>query len=310
MRPSARQLLLAHATACAVDQEQVCSRRQLAAAGVPRWFIRNEIQQRRWQRTGTQTVCQHRGPLDRAAQEWVAVLEVGGRAALDGVSALQHAGLKGYDETVLHVSTPKSSTPAKPRGVKVHETRRFREDDVVTVGLRRMPPATAAIHAALWAVSDRQAQLLVTMTVQQRLTTVGQLRAVLDRVRRHRRRQLLRRLLAELEGGVQSLGELDVARAMRRRGLPEPARQSVRRRESGVEYLDAEFPSYRLVLEVDGAGHDAPEQRLKDVLRDLRLVAEGSSVLRIPLVAWRVDEEAVLDVLEQVFRARGWRRAA
>jgi hypothetical protein len=32
--------------------------------------------------------------------------------------------------------------------------------------------------------------------------------------------------------------------------------------------------------------------------------------VRIPLVAWRLDEGAVLDGLEVLFRSRGWRRPA
>lgn len=144
------------------------------------------------------------------------------------------------------------------------------------------------------------------MTVQQRLATVAEIHRVVSRVKRHTRRQLLHQLLVDLAGGAQSLGELDVAGSLLRRGLPEPQRQAVRRRPSGNEYLDNDFPEYGLAVEVDGAGHEAPLQRLLDLLRDLRLLAEGSNVIRIPLVAWRLDEEAVLDVLEQVFRARGW----
>jgi hypothetical protein len=32
--------------------------------------------------------------------------------------------------------------------------------------------------------------------------------------------------------------------------------------------------------------------------------------VRVPLVAWRLDETAVLDGLEQLFRSRGWHRPA
>jgi hypothetical protein len=173
-----------------------------------------------------------------------------------------------------------------------------------------MKPAVAALHAALWARSDRQAKLFVTMTVQQQLATVTELREVLARVQRHRRRALLQRLLLDLAAGSQSLGELDVSAGLRGRGLPEPRRQSLRRRESGAEYLDCEFEEYDLVLEIDGAGHEEAAQKLDDLLRDLRLAAEGRTVIRIPLIAWALDEGAVLNTLEDVFRSRGWRNRA
>lgn len=111
-------------------------------------------------------------------------------------------------------------------------------------------------------------------------------------------------------GGVRSLGELDVGRAMRRRGLPEPARQVLRRRPSGTQYLDADFPEQGITLEVDGAQHDLPDARLADLLRDLDLAAGRRTVVRLPLVAWRLDEGAVLDGLEALFLSRGWRRPA
>jgi hypothetical protein len=149
-----------------------------------------------------------------------------------------------------------------------------------------MKPAVAAVHAALWARSDRQ----VTMTVQQRLATVADLHQALARVKRHRRRALLQQLLVDLAAGSQSLGELDVSAGLRRRALPEPRRQSLRRRDSGEENLDCEFEEYDLVLEIDGAGHEEAAQKLEDLLRDLRLAAEGRTVIRIPLIAWALDE--------------------
>jgi very-short-patch-repair endonuclease len=84
----------------------------------------------------------------------------------------------------------------------------------------------------------------------------------------------------------------------------------VRRRPSGTQYLDADFPAYGVSVEIDGAQHDLPAHRLADLLRDLGLAAEGRTTVRIPLVAWRLDQEAVLDGLERLFQARGWRRAA
>jgi very-short-patch-repair endonuclease len=97
---------------------------------------------------------------------------------------------------------------------------------------------------------------------------------------------------------------------MRSRGLPEPVRKAVRWRPSGTQYLDADFPSYGVSLEIDGSQHDLPGQRLADLLRDLGLATEGRTTVRIPLVAWRLDEGAVLDGLEVLFRSRGWRRPA
>jgi very-short-patch-repair endonuclease len=292
-------------------RDGVLYRPDVVAAGIPRWLVQAELRYGRWQRTGRQTVVTHNGPLDARARRRVVVLEVGPRAALDGVSSMQHRGVDVDDDGDIHVIAPKSSNPRRVPGVRVHESRRFRDDDVETVdGVRVVRPAVAAVHAALWARTDPEAQLFPLLVVQQRLARPGDVLEAVLAVRRHRRRPLLLRLVRDLAAGVRSVGELDVARAMRARGLPEPDRQVVRHRPSGTEYLDCRFDAYRLALEVDGIQHEDPLHQVSDVLRDLTLTAEGDTVLRLPLAAWRLAEDRMLDALERVFLARGWRRPA
>jgi very-short-patch-repair endonuclease len=302
--------LVRRAAGVAEPQASVATRKQLIAAGVPRWFIRNELGQRRWAAHGRQVVVLHNGPLPREATWWVAVLAVAPAAVLDGVTALQASNVHALTDMAVHVSVPKGARPRRPAGVRVHETRRYRADEVVRSGVPRMRPPVAAVHAALWARTERQATYFLVLVVQQGLATADQLGALLRQVRRHRFRRALTGVVKELALGSRSLGELDVSRALRARGLPEPTRQSVRRRPGGTEYLDCEFIEYALVLEVDGAGHEEAAKKLDDLLRDLRLTAEGRSVLRISLVAWVLDREAVLDALQQVFASRGWRGPA
>ena len=275
-------------------------------AGVPRWLVRRELEARRWQRGCRQTLVLHNGPLAVAELRAIAVLGTCERAALDGVTALQAAGLTGLSDTRRHVIVPRGSRPRRLPDVTVHESRRFREEDVLDGGLRRTRPAVAALHAALWAVTDRQAQLFILMAIQQRLATPEQIAEALAAVLRHPRRRMLRRLLVEVAGGVESLGELDIAEDFRRRGLPEPERQVIRRRPSGTSYLDCALPAYRLVLEIDGAGHEQPEQALSDLLRDLAVTADGDRVVRLPLKLYRLDPDRVLDGIEALLRARGW----
>jgi hypothetical protein len=292
-------------------QHQVVGRRQLIAVRVARWLIRAEVAAGRWRELPGQVVVLHTGPLTPEARRWSAVLGAGPRAALDGVSALHEAGLERIDEHRIHVVAPRGAKAGPMPDVVVHESRRFREEDVITgAGIRRVRPAVAALHAALWAVSDRQAQLFVLAAAQQRLVTVEAFAEALSAVRRHPRRRLLQALARDMAGGVQSLGELDVAADFRRRGFPEPDRQEIRRRASGTEYLDCEFSAYAIVLEIDGAGHEDAGQKVTDLLRDISVAADGQVPIRIPLVLYRLAREQVLDRLEELLTARGWRRAA
>lgn len=299
------------ARALAAGQAGVLCRRQLRASGLPRWLLQLEVRAGRWRRTGRQTVVVHNGPLSAASRRAVAVLEASPRAALDGVSALQHQGVAALSDARVDVIVPRGARATRVRGAVVHESRRFREDDVAVVaGVRVVTPAVAAVHAALWASTDRQASLFLLLVVQQRLAGAAELAEAVSAVRRHPRRRLLQRMVQEAAGGVQSLGELDVGRALRERGFPEPDRQVVRRRPSGTEYLDVRFRRYGLTLEIDGIGHEELEQQVSDVLRDWRLVSEGDVVLRLPLVVFRLAREQVLDRLEQVLVSRGWHRSA
>lgn len=302
----AAELGLARARALGGDQELVCGRRQLYAAGVPRWLVLRELRGGRWQRTGRQSVALHNGPLSVEARRWVAVLENGPRAALSGTSGLQHDGVTALTDDVIHVFVPRGAPRIRLPGVKRHESRRWREDDVVTAGLRRTTPAVSAVMAALWAKTERQATFFLVLPVQQGLCTPAQLAEVLERVRRHRFRRALWLAVADIVDGARSIGELDVGRALARRGLPKPSRQVKRTRPDGSVYLDLEWEDYGLTMEVDGKQHDLPWMRLADTVRDLESMAGRSDVMRIPLLAWRLDESRVLDAVEAVFRSRGW----
>jgi hypothetical protein len=291
-------------------QSGALGRRQLVVAGVPRWLVRNELRARRWQRFGRQVVVTHNGDIGVATRRWAALLEVGCRAALDGVTALQVAGITALTDEEIHVITPKSSTPQKPAGAVVHESRRFREEDVLPLEPRRVRPAVAAVHAALWARTDREATYVVMLVVQQRHCSVAELAEAVEAVRRAPRRRLLRQLVGELAGGALAMSEIDVARDFRAAGLPEPDRQVPRERAGGRRYLDCRLEEFGLTLELDGAGHDDPLQRLDDLVRDIGTLAEGEDVVRIPMAAYRLDRARVLAAIAELLRARGWRPAA
>ncbi len=148
-------------------------------------------------------------------------------AAIGGLTSLLAAGMSGLSgDGLVHVAAPKSSRPlpALP-GVRMHETRRWRDEDIVSDPIPRVRTPMAAVQAALWARTDREAALLLIAPVQQRLTTAPEIGEALQVVRRDRRRSLMRAVVGELVDGVHSLNELDFARLCRARGLPEPSRQ-------------------------------------------------------------------------------------
>ncbi|MGH3424738.1 MAG: hypothetical protein ACRDO8_08425, partial [Nocardioidaceae bacterium] len=264
------------------------SRDQLLQLGVTRAELQAELRAERWKAHGRETIAVHTGPLDEEMMRWFAVIEAGPRAALDGVSALQAAGLKGFTADTVRVSVPRGARVVRRAGVTIRQTRRLRRSDVMPTGIPRVRPEIAAVRAALWARSDRQAALLLAMTVQQRLTTAEAIaRALLD-VRRDRRRKFLEATLLDILDGAQAISELDFTAECRRRGLPRPDRQAVRKGPDGRIYLDVIWERYRLVVEIDGAHHLRVEASIPDALRQNAVSLQDATVLRLPLLGLRV----------------------
>lgn len=110
------------------------------------------------------------------------------------------------------------------------------------------------MRAAIWARTDREAAYLLSVVVQQGLVHPIDIAVELLRIKRHRRRLFVHAVVNDLVDGAWALGELDFARELRRRGLPPPVRQVLRKDRNG-RYLDLYWPELKLVVEIDGIHH-------------------------------------------------------
>lgn len=191
----------------------VVSRDLLQSVGISPADVRTEIAAGRWRRHGRQTVAVHTGPLGVEAERWRVVWETGSTiSALDGVTALQVAGLRHFSDDDIHLSVVHTCAIRRTPGARLHKVIRRLPDELVDSSLPRTRAPVAALRAAYWAASDRQAALVLLMAVQQRLTTPEQLLEWSGRLRGRRRRGFIRRVLLDIACGVESLGELDFAR--------------------------------------------------------------------------------------------------
>ena len=288
----------------------VLSRALLRELGADRHVISHAVASGRWRLLGDQTVAVHGGRLSEVGDRWRAVWETGLRiAAIDGATALQQAGLTGFTTDSIHVSIPHGSDPGPIDGVALHRVIRRVPDEVVHTGIPRTRPAVAAIRAAHWAVSNRQAALVLAMPVQQRIVTPAQLREAAFAVRGRTRRAFIKQVVADIADGAHSLGELDFAQKCRARGLPEPGRQVIRRGPRGRVYLDAGWEDVCLAVEIDGAGHRAGLAVTDDLLRQNAVTIGGELVLRMDLLGLRVQGDAFLDQVCQAHRDRSGLRS-
>jgi very-short-patch-repair endonuclease len=305
-----RQGLRRIASRTAADHDGVLTRTALADLEVTRQATGREIRAGRWAAHGVHTVALHTGPLSPVADRWRAVWEVGAEAALDGVSALQAAGLTGFDSDLIHVSVPSTHRPRPVPGVRIHVACGRDAHDVIAAGIPRVRPEVAAVRAAHWAASDRQAALVVCMAAQQRLLAGPRLLDQLGRRHGRTRRAFVAQLLRDVADGAQALGELDFAALCRRRRLPRPTRQVVRTTARGRIYLDVAWEDHGVVVEVDGAQHRQGLAVTADNLRRNDLALGEEIVITIDLVGLRLQTHAFLDQVATALEVGASRRAA
>lgn len=303
-------LAIDRATELAAEQGGVVSRRQLYARGVTRWQVVANVRARRWQSIGDQSVCVHSGPVEQEGHWWAAVFQGGPSACLDGAAALAAQGLERFTVERIRVSVPRGARVRRTALYDIRQTRRWSEDDQAVGGVPRTGPAVAAVRAALWARSDKQAALVLSMVVQQGLATPEQIGHQLLRIKRDKRRLLLHALVNDLIDGARSLGELDVARSLRERGLPAPDRQVLRKDDRGRYYLDLYWSEWKVVVEVDGIHHAWAENVVADALRQNSLSLDGDVVLRLPLLGLRLCPDEFFGQIEVALRRAGYGRAA
>ena len=264
--------------------------------------MRNQLAARRWAERSSTVVSTFTGPLDRRATMWLGALHVGGDAVVGGLTALEARGLRGWPRDEVTVLVDDEVVVEDLAGVRFTRTRRplarFRDRSSV-LPVARVEPA--ALLVAGYDRSARTAQGLLAAVVQQRLTTPTLLLDELATMRPLRRAALFRGVLRDIEGGAQSLAELDLGRLCRRFGVASPHRQRRRRDSAGrLRFLDCEWrlaDGSVLVLEVDGGFHMEVAHWEDDMTRQRRLSGPGRVIVRCSSRELRDEPEAVFDDL-------------
>lgn len=272
--------------------------------------IRAQLDAGRWRRWG-QAIVLHNGPLTRREQFFVAREHgVYGRSMLTSFSALELAGLKGWNRDQAHVLTQRGSRNSQrcPVPVRFHEIRDREPLHGWAHGSVQVTRQAAVIAAASLPEARSACGLLVA-AVQQRVTSASKVRLVLNEKPNVRHRRLLVMTLDDIEQGADALSEIDFVRLCRRYGLPAPTQQAVRRLPGGARrYLDASWlrPDGRtLAVEVDGALHLSQRSWWQDQSRQNELVLADTVLLRYPTVVVRTDEARVASQVRRGLLLRG-----
>lgn len=230
-----------------------------------------------------------RQELTPKAHVWAAALHCGKHARVGGYNALVLHGWSSDLRTPVDVVVPPTVRPHDPPDfVRV---RRLGLPGVSHLGPPRVSVHDAAIQAAAWAKSDREAIYVLVSAMQQRLTTPGRLLQLVTA--NTRRRALITSMVAEYRDGIQSMAEYDFARLCPAYGLPSPSRQEPVTDASGkVRSIDVEFRvnGRSLRVEIEGMHHLNPDNWLDDIDRHNDVVLAGhDAYLRVATFTLRTN---------------------
>lgn len=283
----------------AASQEGLITRAQLAACGVDRWTVRNNVVAERWIARSATVIGTTTGALTAVAKLWLGVLHGGPQALLGGIAAAERHGLKNWHRDEIVVLVPDANAvDHKMPGVRFVRTRKR----LAPLRSRTMDLPTLKLEPAilLWAAGEpnsRTARGILAAAVQQRLTTPAELDRWIAELRPLRGAPMFRATTADMAGGAQSVAEMDVARFCRRFGFALPRRQVRRRDAAGrLRFTDCEWelPNGQiLVLEIDGAFHMEAEHWEDDLARQRALTAPGRVVVRCSTREMRDEPEIV-----------------
>lgn len=215
-----------------------------------------------------------------------------------GLSAAAVRGLKGWerDEITVLVSNPMSFEPLD--GFRFFRSRRPTK---LLLGAGELPAAQIEPAVLLFASGERSLRTALgclAAVCQQKLTTPARLREWVKLLKPLRRAQTIREFLDDLDGGAQSLAEVDASRLFREWGIAKPDRQKPRWDRAGRRrFTDCEWklPDGRtLVLEINGGFHDDVLQSMSDQRRNRRLTAPMRTVVSCSAFELRHEPEEVM----------------
>ena len=283
-------------------QHGIATREQLADLGVAAATIRANVAAGRWQAVSRRVLALHNGPLTSDQSAWFAVLDGGPDCALAGLSALRAQGLHGFAVDRHQTVVPVAARPGRHELYVRRRSRRLCDDAVHPV---RQPAMLRVPYALVDALEVMELPLrgcaLMAAVVQQQMLRPSQLHALVAAEPTLPNRRVYAAVAADIEGGAQSLLEIDFGRLAKRAGLPPPRRQSVRRDKYGRRrYLDVDFDAF--TVEVDGAVHLKPLNWWDDMFRQNGLVISGRPMLRFASVGIRLQPAKVIEQLADAGR--------
>jgi len=289
-------------------QAGVFSTAQAEQLGIGYEELRAHVAAGRWRRLHEGVYLMANTNPGRSSLRWAALLASGEGAVLSHNTAAQIYGFA------------RSQPPGGRVDVSIPETRKEVAVPGVRVRRSRLLPGKATVHdgwpitTAADTVLDLVAEMrsphdvvaLLTDACRSKAVTAEQILKAMGRRKRQRHRQLVKDVLADVVGGVESILEHRyLVKVERPHGLPRGRRQ-VKGWAGGVPICkDVDYDEFDTVVELDGRlGHEG-SGRHRDRRRDNAGTVRRKATLRYGHADLREPCEAAVEVAT-VLRDRGW----
>jgi len=293
------------------QQAGVISRSQLLFLGWSDEMVRSQVKAKRWQRLFPGVYLTNNGEPTMPSWWWAAHLSGGPRSAIAGAAALQVWGIE-KPALPVTIEIPHSQRKKPLAGCSDTLVTQRRGFDRPTRQKAGLPP-TVALPFAVIDVCDTLVEHhaiadVVTQACRTHLASPEKIRRALEAYAKLGNRNVITAVLDEVEGGAESVLELDaVTDVLRAHGLPE-GRGQVRDhiRGANVRY-DRVLEEWGVVLEFDGQiGHSGYSGRRRDHHRDNEIAAKGGVCMRF---GWSAVHEWPCESAAQIAAVlwqRGW----
>ncbi len=307
VEPTRGAKLLQHLREFARPQGGVFTTSQAADLGVGYEVIRSQIAAGRWERLHEGVYLMGNMRPGEFSSRWAALLASGDGAVLSHATAAHIYGIRrSTPGSQIHVSIPAERIEVSVPGARVRRSRLLPGKGATYQGW----PITTAADTVLDLIAEMRSPhdvvALLTDACRSKSVSAEEILKAMGRRKRQRHRQLVKDVLADVIGGVESLLEHKyLVRVERPHGLPHGRRQ-VKARAHGVAIQeDVEYDEFETVVELDGRlGHEG-SGRHRDRRRDNANTVGKKATLRYGHADLEESCEAAMEVAT-VLTDHGW----
>jgi very-short-patch-repair endonuclease len=287
------------------EQDHVISRQQALDCGLTQDAVTHRIRSGGpWQRLFPGIYLAHTGSLTVSQKEMAALLHAGPGSVLTGPAALRLLGMTSAEPDHFDVLVPAHRRPESVAFVAIHRTARM-PPSAEQSGRSCARPTRALADTARAMTDLSEVRALIAGAIQRGDSSLEELASELREGGRPGS-ALLRKVLAEAEGGVRSVADAELRDLVKRARLPTPIFNARLHTAEGtfIAQADAWWSDAGVAVEVDsGEWHLKPVDWERDMRRHNVMTSHGTLVLHFSPAQIRNQPDMVVTTVTDALRA-------